>query len=150
MPTQIQIISIDSEGRLTGLDHKKKGLNLCQFGAAKITRATDIVWNETLQMWQVKFLQGELAGHILCIDHLHDAGTSYVNLREHVIKHGTTAPSSMNGSVVFSDYDDAVIAEVYIIQAYTLRGLAHYVFDCEGKLCKGMIRPIFQPETAGV
>src|SRR5690348_14907193 len=53
-----QIITITVEGTMQGLQVKPgQGLDLRQFGDAKIVRASEIAWDEEHQAWFVDVLQ---------------------------------------------------------------------------------------------
>ena len=112
-----QIISIGPDGSLVGLDHKKKGLDLRQFGKAKTERATLIEWDENRQKWFVNWNDGPT----WTVSLFRDLNVCFFEYK------GELVPTSydMNDHervVYFEDYEDAVSAEVAVIQAMQLNG----------------------------
>jgi hypothetical protein len=110
-----QLITIGVGGSLTGLQMKKgAGLDLRKFGPAAIVRSTEIEWDEEQQKWFVHFLQGQRKDTVLTRTDFH----------EYVVPpiHQTVGEAKLNGwkwqdAMLYSDYEDAVAAEVAAIQA---------------------------------
>lgn len=112
-----QVITILPDGRMQGLDHKRKGLDLRQFGKAKTERVTLIEWEETRQRWfivwtdRVYFPPQNWTRQTFA-----DAG---VSTDPWPVQFDSLA---MDETVFFVDYEDAVAAEVAVIQAMQLKG----------------------------
>lgn len=108
-----QIITIAPDGSVSGLDHKKKGVDLRKLGKAKIRRATLIEWDERKQAWFIRWEGREdnrewtlplfLNCHLLC--------SSFNGQAYH-----------SSGVVYFEEYEDAVKAEVAVIQSLQKSG----------------------------
>jgi hypothetical protein len=119
-----QVITITPDGDMQGLDHKRKGLDLRQFGKAKTHRATLIEWNEDLQMWFITWSP--------------DVEYPPVPWDEAVFRGAGIDPADVAGFlmtmgsnelvVCFMDYEVAVAAEVAVIQAMQLKGYTHGLF----------------------
>lgn len=61
-----QVITIQPDGGMSGLHHKKgKGLDLRQFGKVSIRRVSEILWDEDEQNWYVRIIDGPLEHTIL-------------------------------------------------------------------------------------
>lgn len=110
-----QVITIGHGGSLSGLQVKPgKGLDLRQFGKAKIERVSEILWDEEAQKWYVQIIAGPLKGEVLTAP-LWDEGV---------------AKPTPSGSTVtrtdyrldFDDYDFAVRAEIEVLDAFRLKG----------------------------
>jgi len=50
-----QLVTIDKRGGGARLDHKRKGLNLAQFGIAEKERVSDVRWSKKYQRWFIRF-----------------------------------------------------------------------------------------------
>jgi hypothetical protein len=113
-----QVISVKTDGSLQGLQFKKNGIDLRQFGNAAIKRATDIEWCEDAQKWKIKFLQGRLKGkyadRFLCAFLAQGCDENKVD---------------ESGTLLFDEYDSAVSAEIEMIQSAVKSGKDFYVFD---------------------
>lgn len=109
-----QVITVGLDGSLLGLDHKRKGLDLRAFGRAKTRRATLIEWHDDFQMWFISW-------------------TDEMNMPDKVwdsalfiacdVQWGSYNGLSMidpEDVIFFNDYEDAVSAEVAVIQAMQL------------------------------
>lgn len=118
-----QQVIIKPDGSVSGLDFKKKGLPLTQLGKAKTKRVTDIVWDEESQKWVIKFLMGELEGSLLAYSHITKMGLPLPPVDNNLEARDT------DGVLLFSDYDDAVSAEVFFIQAARRQGAGNLVGD---------------------
>jgi hypothetical protein len=114
-PKQRQVITIGPLGEIFGMDHKKKGLRLQQFGKAQVQRVTLIEWSETQQRWFIQW-----------------AGSREL-WKSHTFESSGVDPAKFNGVrceqqvaegveplILFVDYEDAVAAEVAVIQALQL------------------------------
>lgn len=105
--TTKQLITIKPDGSLVGLQVKKgKGLDLREFGRAKIVRSTLIEWDEDYQGWYVRFLNGAMKDQIL-------NRAMFWGYRIHPL-HKTVRRS--DAAMIYADYEDAVIAEVAAVQ----------------------------------
>jgi hypothetical protein len=111
-----QLITIAPDGSISGLQMKRgRGLDLRVLGPAAIVRSTEIEWDEGHQKWFVRFLQGKREHTVLVVDDLRT-----YNLPAHV---ETVGRAKLAGgwmwdyALLFADYEDAVAAEVAVIQA---------------------------------
>jgi hypothetical protein len=112
-----QLITISKDGTLTGLQMKKgKGVDLRKLGSASIVRSSLIEWRESHQAWFVKFLNGELSYKEITSTLSDNLGLSL-------------SPDSQfgEGVLLWEDYDDAVKAEIEVIQAIRLKHGVSYV-----------------------
>lgn len=104
-----QLITIAPDGSLRGLQFKGKGVDLQKVGRAKTKRVTDIEWEEDKQAWTIRFLLGDLAGVCLSMSLLQ-------KLIGKDVEHLPLADVVSEGLPFWRSYDDAVKAEVHIIQ----------------------------------
>ncbi len=116
-----QVITILPNGSIEGLAIKGKALNLRQFGHAKIERTSEILWNEKAQAWTIQFLHGSLAKRFAGFRHLPLLGVEKPDAERIVATLSADCVASFN-RMTFPDYDDAVRAEVIMIQAARLSG----------------------------
>ena len=103
-----QLIIVDPTGALRGLDHKKRGVDLRQFGRAEIERATLIEWDSQKQGWYVKWYSGDQK--VWGAQEYEELGSEALTK----VMRGTTYFHPK--LVLFKDYEDAVTAEVAVIQ----------------------------------
>lgn len=109
-----QLITINPDGSLSGLDFKAKGaVSFRDLGPATTKRITDIEWEEERQCWNIRFLLGTLAGSLLTVDLAQET---------HMPPSAYGAPHPETGVLGWDDYDTAVSAEVAMIQAARLTG----------------------------
>jgi hypothetical protein len=108
-----QLISIHPDGSVTGLQFKKKGINLQKLGHAVTKRVTDIEWSDIDQDWRIRFLMGTLQGCLLTRDLAKLAGLPEAF-------QGRT--DRVRETCHYEDYDDAVTAEIEFIQRIRLLG----------------------------
>ena len=119
---QKQLITIGPGGAISGLQFKKKGVNLQAMGKAHTSRITDIEWQEEKQMWAIRLLQGGMKGELLCIGSFAKATMARLPpspKRGHIT---LSEQGPEDTPFLFSDYDDAVDLEVFTIQEATLEG----------------------------
>ena len=90
------------------------GLDLRPFGDAKVVRTSDIVWDTPSQRWLVRFLHEMHGGMSLSVDIVRDAGLTAAQLPPHEI----LPPISV---LLFAEYEDAIDAEVLVVQALRQR-----------------------------
>jgi hypothetical protein len=109
-----QVITIDPCGDMRGLDHKRKGLDLRQFGKAKTQRATLIEWDDLAQDWFIKFPPPEGGGWTRM--EFKRAGVGFTQFN------GYALTERFDSLIHFAEYEDAVSAEVAVIQALQLKG----------------------------
>ena len=115
-----QVISIAPDGSLHGLQHKKgKGVDLRQFGHAKIRRATLIEWQQDVQAWIVQY-QEPIPGTPESIPR---------SWGQEMAKECGVDPEEFGGrcceftdQIFFEDYDNAVLFEVAIFQKLQTSG----------------------------
>lgn len=121
-----QVISIGVDGAISGLQHKQKqGMDLRQFGAAEIVRASEVVWNTDTQRWRVQFLEGagafdgrlltvEVAAEALGVWWFHHPGMNAVSM--------DTGKHWMSRSLEFQEYEEAVRVEIATLDGLRLQG----------------------------
>lgn len=118
-----QVITISPEGVISGLQMKKgKGIDLRQFGdAPKIERATEVLPTDDGKRWFVKILTGPMAGWEITADDM----CSVADQLDKICINGgyTFADEYPDARVEFDDYDDAVRAEVAVLNEARLHGV---------------------------
>ena len=109
-----QVITINPDGSCFSLQHKKgKGLDLRKLGKPRISRVTNIEFNDKSQQWYITWKNDKLD-----TEFNKRQGTWGADL---FTKVGIYF-KSLNGihgflsTVMFDDYDDAVKAEIAVIQ----------------------------------
>ena len=104
-----QVITIGQTGSLLGLRSKKgEGVDLRKLGPAKIRRITNIVWADDCQKWFIVWASGMRSG-----DRVQVPTCLWAVSMESLASYET---------VFFRDYEDAVSAEVEVIQTLQLAG----------------------------
>lgn len=110
-----QVITIEKDGAVSGLEHKT-GFNLRVLGKAAVKRASEIVFDEPEQAWEVVFLNNNektLGSKKLGLWLYHECGVHSMGLNAYV-----------SGSrVFFREYHEAARAEVAVLDYYRLRGV---------------------------
>lgn len=112
-----QVITITPNGGLHSLQTKRgHGVDLRQFGHAEIHRATIIEWVSEEQAWQIAFLDrdGSVADWL-------DRDLWYA-VNAALLPNGVTRVSPYGNTLLFSDYEDAVAAEIETINQAKLTG----------------------------
>lgn len=128
-----QVVTIHSNGSLSGLE-RKKGFDLKSLGKAKKERVSEIVWDEDTQKWYVEFKKLHLSSTLT--ESLYSAARHYFftnNLAEHFIDPDLDY-SAVGGSnlIYFENYDEAVKAEIMVLDYLRLESLLSppIAFDC--------------------
>lgn len=116
------VITVGAGGDLSALQRKKgKGLDLRQYGAASVKRSTEIKWDEVAQMWFVFILKTPFSS---CPPNtkLRVGNLYLVSELDHLERaiEDETAKLSIDGMIMFGDYDDAVRMEVAHLDACRL------------------------------
>lgn len=124
-PTK-QVITFKPDGSVEGLAFKNKGLDLRQFGRAKIERTSEIIWSENSQAWTIQFLHGNQAGRFAGFRHLSMLGVQLADAEKIVATLSTDCVAAFN-LMTFADYDDAVRTEVIMIQSARLSGMGDMI-----------------------
>lgn len=114
-----QLISIDPFGGVESLQFKGTGIDLRDMGNARIERVSDIVFDETTQRWQIKLLLGECAGELVP-GALVSAALSHAEAED--MPHTSFEWELAGPLAAFREYDDAVAAEVLVVQWARLTG----------------------------
>lgn len=119
---QAQVITIAPDGTMSGLQVKPgKGVDLTKLGKANVVRASEIVWSEAKQLWNVHLLGSKrgLVGNLSLAMWQH-AGLDHTHLPAE-----TTAGNyeGAAGVLFFADYDLAVKAEIAYLDAMRLKGV---------------------------
>jgi len=109
-----QVITIGQDGSMLGLDHKRKGVKMQEFGQAETQRVTLIEWDAVKQEWFIKWY-GRKADKAWAVHEFASVGLDYRSLEGRT--HGGT-----QAVVYFKEYEDAVEAEVVVIQSKQLDG----------------------------
>lgn len=107
-----QLISISPDGEVSGLQFKRgRGLDLRSLGKAKIERSSLIEWHEELQKWYLRILSDNA---VVTNGYLKDQGVSGIwqDLSPDLI----WPESDTCHWLLWDDYEDAVSAEVQLIQ----------------------------------
>lgn len=121
-PTR-QVITFKPDGTIEGLQFKGKGVDLRKFGRAKIERTSDIIFNEDSQKYSIKFLHGTLAGQPATFAQAADFN---VPITEGIDCFGFP-PGERDQILLFNEYDEAVTAEVLLIQSARLNGMGNMI-----------------------
>lgn len=111
-----QVITVSLDGKLSGLDHKSKGLDLRQFGKAKIERATLIEYSQEYDGWFIDWF--DCVRMNLCWTRKTFADAN-ISTDKWEVKFRSLGPREV---VYFQHYEDAVEAEVAVIQSMQLSG----------------------------
>lgn len=99
-----QVVTIHADGKISGLQPKPgKGFDLRTLGKAKIERASEILFSEEHQQWYVKIVKGRYAGKVITHPML-----SVLDGRLHRF-------SASDLTAYFAEYDDAVLAEIAVL-----------------------------------
>jgi hypothetical protein len=111
-----QVITVRPDGSLFGLDHKRKGLQFRQLGRAETRRETLIEWDAELQAWYIEWFTGPRKGQRWT--------TSMVppDLRDNTTQERVYSGTMLNAIAWFADYEDAVVAEVAVVQGLQRQG----------------------------
>jgi hypothetical protein len=118
-----QLVTINTDGSVSGLDFKgKAAVSFRELGAVVTKRITDIEMGDD-QLWHIQFLLGELRGWYLNVQ-ICDQAELPAEFRGNCI-------AQHNGiyTIGYEHYEDAVTAEVEVIQRLRLKGLGHLVGD---------------------
>ena len=126
-----QVFSISSTGAIAGLQVKPgQGFDLRALGKqvgspATITRASEIVWDETRQSWRIELREGagQYAGHRVTVDFLREEiGQGWlVRLRTLLDiasfrrQYEGPIPCEGHTALLFDEYDEAVKAEIAVL-----------------------------------
>jgi hypothetical protein len=106
-----QVITVKPDGSLFSLQHKKgQGVDLRSFGSAKIERATLIEWSEDNQAWFIQWTKGPDAGDKWTFLNFGQPSSNF----HHSKFNSVWLPG--DPVIYFHDYEDAVRAEVAVIQ----------------------------------
>lgn len=125
MNTQ-QIITIRPDGSIAGLQHKKgKGLDLRQLGKAAIRRITKIIFCENSQKWFIEWEPRYIAEKR---EVLFSVWQSSLFNQYEVQWSDFKGEENDNKTIMFDDYDDAVKAEVALVQSMQLAGDSKKIF----------------------
>lgn len=114
---QRQVITISPDGSVSGLQVKPgKGFDLRKLGNASITRASEVLFSEQHQLWFVEVREGRFSGQPITDNIMRLAGLTYHDSR--------IRPDKRIGGVLwFSDYDDAVLCEIAVLDGLRFRSL---------------------------
>ena len=95
-----QVITVGPDGSISGLQVKPgQGVDLRDFGAANIKRASEIVFSEEAQLWYVQICLGKYSGHKVTKN---NCGSTPSGLPWHLSRHCTMID---DGEVLyFKDY----------------------------------------------
>jgi len=115
-----QIITIKPDGSMFGLDHKNKGIQLKEFGPANTERVTLVEWDELYQRWTIEWFRRR-NDTTWTPEEFKAVGLT------HELFHGEQFETMMDRTgietpVYFAEYEDAVAAEVAVIQRLQKEG----------------------------
>lgn len=102
-----QVIVVTQNGGLHGLEHKGRCIDLKKFGKALVERITLIEWDSDVAGWYIKWCNPML-GSLWSLKELSDIQS----LHTATLK----IPVDRSAPVYFHRYEDAVNAEVEVIQ----------------------------------
>jgi hypothetical protein len=130
-----QVITIGADGSVSGLQVKPgKGFDLRCLGKAEIKRASEVIWDANSQMWKVELREGAgvycgrmldmfLAEESLGVDWWDLLGDTWVVTTTPIKLRNEPEYDSKNELVLqFQDYDDAVKAEIAVLNGLRLQG----------------------------
>lgn len=116
-----QLITIDPFGGAESLQFKGTGVDLREMGSVEIQRVSDVVFDSALQRWTVKLLLGEKAGLPLTA-HMVEKARSHAEAEGIPFTPFSFEKRGRRSLATFQEYDDAVAAEVLVIQWARLTG----------------------------
>lgn len=117
----IQLIEVDElTGGVSGLHFRGNGIDLTQFGTANVKRCSEVLWHDKLQLWYCEFRQGRLDGSVLLQEQVAYAAAAYAGHQLPVCVN--MVPVDGDPTAYFSSYDEAVAAEIVVIQGHALLG----------------------------
>ncbi len=118
-----QVITINKEGGLEGLQ-RKDGFDLRQMGEADIHRASEVLWSKEHQKWYVELRNVSLYKYItdivLVLASSNAEQVQGVVLR---IKENGELEALPDEICYFTEYEEAVKAEIMVLDFLRLRGL---------------------------
>lgn len=123
MKPTTQVITFRPDGSIDGLQFKGKGIDLRRFGSAKITRTTDILFDEASQKWTIKFLHGTCTGQTAAVWH---AQRFECMIELEAMFRPLRSDEPRDTVLAFEEYEQAVAVEVLLLQAARKAGLV----DC--------------------
>lgn len=113
-----QVITISPDGTLSGLQHRR-GFDLRKLGEVSISRASEVLWDEDHQRWFVEFRDaGSLSGQCMTATVAFEALGAQWDFM-------LVSPATGLGAdkrLLFAEYDDAVHAEITVLNAMRLAG----------------------------
>ncbi|QIG76109.1 hypothetical protein EVC24_088 [Rhizobium phage RHph_I4] len=120
-----QVITIAPDGTMSGLQVKPgKGVDLTKLGKAHVVRASEILWNEDIQLWYVSLLNEQRMADGLCGALSWYKWTELAGLDHEQLPEATTlAIFDGNLTMFFPEYDRAINAEVAYLDAMRLKGI---------------------------
>lgn len=114
-----QVITIHPDGSIFGLQHKRgQGLDLRQFGEAEIKRETLIEWCQPIQKWYIRW--ADSAGGVWSEDTFSNSDVDPEDFGGSLRRESLLGDDS---TLYFADYEDAVAAEIAVIQSLQLSGV---------------------------
>jgi hypothetical protein len=120
MPTQV--ITIGPAGELSGLQVKPgKGLDLRQFGKARIERASEIEWNDDHQAWTVRITKGLFKDRFITHDLCEEIGFQ-CNRADLFYYCGPP-----EDHLIMAEYDEAVRVEIAVLDHIRVTLGPHYL-----------------------
>jgi hypothetical protein len=115
-----QVLTISPDGTIAGLQVKPgKGFDLRQMGRALITRASEVLFSEAKQQWYVEVRDGRAAGRLIDQEMVASA-LAWDRLPMGTL---TATVRDVENVLVFEEYDDAVAAEIAVLDGLRERGL---------------------------
>lgn len=118
-PLRKQLITIDAEGVIETL-FTPDGILLSSVGeVSSVMRASEIEWSRRYQKWTVCFSKGKFAGETLNGQHYTEVfGARYPTK---ILEHRGQVCDKRSPTIYFSCYQDAIDAEIDILQSLTLK-----------------------------
>jgi hypothetical protein len=105
-----QVITIQKNGTISGLERKQgQGVDIKQFGEAEVLRSSEVLWDSPKRAWYVSWLnRKEVLGEYLTTAQLYRVAGECI---------------SGDGIALFTTYEDAVEAEIKVLDYHRIRGL---------------------------
>jgi len=123
-----QRIIVGTGGELTGLHFKRRGVDISKFGKARVSRVSEILWQEERQAWCVQPLAGDLQYVRITMHDIID--TEAINDREVLICACRSMPGADYDLVLcWEDYEQAVAFEVAFVQWCLGGGKMHLISE---------------------
>jgi hypothetical protein len=117
-PVATQVVTVHPDGSISGLQRKPgQGFDLRTMGHAQIRRASEVIWDDMCQRWYVAILEPPFRGRTLDRHVCRDSGVNLTSVMPESALEWDRA-----GCAMFFEYDDAVKAEIAVLDGLRVRG----------------------------